>query len=253
MPDLFSCILLGFVQGLTEFLPVSSSAHLVFFQKMLGWEEPDVFFDVLLHLGTLFSVVIYLRRETADLLKKPRVALNIALGTAVTALIVFPFKDSIESFFANVTATAIFLLITGIFLFAAEWFLKKFATAATYENMNPLKAALIGLAQGIAVLPGISRSGATISAGIFMGIRKTEAAKFSFLLSIPIILGAALIKFKDADFQFSALNINYAAGMAAAFISGLFAVYVMTQLLNRIKLYWFAGYCWIIGLLVILL
>jgi undecaprenyl-diphosphatase len=197
-------IFLGIVQGLTEFLPVSSSGHLVFFQSLFGLEEPLIFFDVMLHLGTLLAVVIYFRKDICEIvqglgavLKKrhknpPQVKLFllIVLASIPTGLMGILFKDWFESFFSKPKWVGGMLLITGSVLWLTRWAKKE---GKPLGRMRWFDAILIGIAQGIAIIPGISRSGATISVGLFCGLDRELSGKFSFLLSIPAILGATLL------------------------------------------------------------
>jgi undecaprenyl-diphosphatase len=247
MTDLLSAILLGFVQGLTEFLPVSSSAHLVLFQKIFGRPENDILFDVLLHTATMAAVLLFLWPEILRALRNPRIVLNVIIGTVVTAAIVMPFKDLIEKTFEDTASVGVFLALTGVVLFAAERFYSKSGGRGGYESLGPWRAVAIGVAQGIAVLPGISRSGSTISAGMMLGIEKTRAARYSFILSVPAVLGATLVKLKDTGFKVSEISPVLIAGMVAAFISGILALYVMTRLIDRIKFHWFSLYCFLLG------
>ncbi|MEW6040070.1 MAG: undecaprenyl-diphosphate phosphatase [Elusimicrobiota bacterium] len=254
MPDLSSCIILGFVQGLTEFLPVSSSAHLVIFQKIFGWTGSNILFDVLVHLGTLLSVVILLWNEIKQVLSRPRYFLLVFSSTLTTVVVVLPFRKLIERTFESTEAVAFFLLVTGFILLAVEAYLHvaKSKEIKKLTDIRLIDSILIGVAQGIAVLPGISRSGATIAAGIFSRIERRNAAKYSFLISIPAVLGANILELKDIQFNFSEISAGYLAGMFVAFISGLLAVYFMVRLLNKFKFWWFALYCWFLGALILI-
>ena len=173
-------ILLGIVQGLTEFLPVSSSAHLVFTQSLLGWNQPELLFDIMLHIATLAAVLVFFR---ADILKlfnlfdkdNRRYVLLLIAATIPTGLIGYLGKDYVETAFTSVRWPAAFLLVTGVMLFLAQKYGKNFKTR---NNITFLDALIIGIVQGIAVLPGISRSGSTIATAMLLGIEKTEAAKF---------------------------------------------------------------------------
>ncbi len=199
-------VILGVVQGLTELLPVSSSAHLVIAQSfMTEFHQPGVLFDAVLHVGTLFSVIYFFRNDIVSLAISilpglsrrtvpeeqqkafRKVAGLILISTAITVLIGFIFKDRIEILFSSVTVAASMLFVTGFFLFLSDW---KKHIEKNEENLSVPGAALIGLIQAAALVPGISRSGSTIVCGIFLGLRREAAARYSFLLSVPAILGA---------------------------------------------------------------
>ena len=172
-------VISGLVQGVAEFLPISSSGHLVILHKLMGTTEPELVFDLFLHLGTLAAIFIVFGGEIIEsVTTKKRIGLLILLGSAVTFIFVLFFVKNIEAAFSNVRTVGFMLVVTGVWLIAANFI--RFGT----EGMSFFKAGLIGLAQGIAALPGISRSGATISTGLFLGLDGQSSAKFSFLLSV---------------------------------------------------------------------
>ncbi|MCX8118776.1 MAG: undecaprenyl-diphosphate phosphatase [Desulfobacterota bacterium] len=252
----FEAAFLGIVQGLTEFFPISSSGHLVFFQSLFGMKEPHLFFDVMVHFGTLLAVVLYFRNDLqillvqtgSALLKKrkggpgTRLFALIAVATLPTGLMGVLLKDRIEPLFIQPKWAAGMLLITGAMLFLTRWFQngKKGAT-----EMRWVDAVLIGTAQGIALLPGISRSGATIAAGLFLGLNREWAGRFSFLLSIPAILGATVLELREVNSfaEFQAASV--AAGIA--FLTGLLALAFLMRVIRFGKLSLFSYYCWGIG------
>lgn len=251
---MFDSILLGIVQGLTEFLPVSSSAHLVFTQSLLGWNQPELLFDIMLHIATLAAVLVFFRADILRLFNlfdkdNRRYILLLAAATVPTGLIGFLGKDIVESAFTSVLWPAVFLLITGVLLAAAQRFGKGFKTRSQITFIDAL---IIGIVQGIAVLPGISRSGSTIAASMLLGIEKTEAAKFSFFLAIPAIMGAAVLGFKDFQPGSQVAISGYAAGSVFAFIFGLISIFLVFKALVKNKLSYFAYYCWALGLAVII-
>ena len=268
---LLEAILLGILQGLTEFLPISSSGHLVLAQKFLGLKEHLVFFDVMLHLGTLFAVFVVYRQALAKLIKtglatlgngqfyrKPLTTVNasvelrfiwlILLGMIPTGIIVMLFKSDLESFFDDVQLVSIMLIITGIILQLPR--LRKQPTEGSDSASGKIRtwhAPLIGIAQGGTITPGISRSGSTISLALFLGIPAKTAAEYSFLLSIPAILGAVVLKIPDIGDT----HIPYyilAAGMFASFIVGYIALRFLLAVLNRGKFSLFSYYCVVLGL-----
>ena len=258
-------IVLGVLQGLTEFLPVSSSGHLVLMQSFMGISGPVVFFDVLLHVGTLAAVLLVYRKEIMDIIReslaaaggqKPlselphaRFMLMIILGSVPAGIIGILFEDVFERLFAAPLSVGFFLLVTGALLFATR---KMQAGVKTVGMITPSAALLIGLAQAMAITPGISRSGATIAAALFLGVERETAAKFSFLLSVPAIAGAMLLKsFSVHEIPMEAAN--YTAGFISAFVVGLVSLAWLIRLVKKGKLDYFAYYCWSVGLVVILL
>ena len=255
-------IFLGIIQGLTEFLPISSSGHLVFFQSLFGMRESQLFFDVMLHLGTLLTVVVYFRADIwkiaqglGAILKRrykhpPQVKLFllIILATIPTGLMGILFRDWFESLFSKPKIVGVMLLITGLVLYLTRWAKRE---GRKIEKMGWVDSILIGIAQGLAIIPGISRSGATISTGLFCGLDRELSAKFSFLLSIPAILGATFLEFRKIE---PGVEIwTGLIGMMIAFLVGLFS---LTFLVRMIKLGWvgkFSYYCWFLGVIIIIL
>jgi undecaprenyl-diphosphatase len=254
--SLIKAILLGVVQGLTEFLPVSSSGHLVIFQRLFGLEGAGVTLEVLLHFGTLLAVFWVFRRDFLDLLKFPRdrvqrrFLLLLILGCIPTAIIGYFLGDFIESIFQS-------LLLTGAALFVTGGILKLLTLLPEGRKdvtaMQPVDALWIGLLQGIAVIPGISRSGSTITTALWRGLDRATAVRYSFMLSAPVIFGATLLEIKD---MFAAgiektLLLDYAAGTVAACICGVLAIRLFVRLLQQQKFHYFAYYCWAVGAAVI--
>ena len=264
-------ILLGILQGLTEFLPVSSSGHLVLAQQFLGLKEPLVFFDVMLHVGTLAAVLVAYRDAIWRLVigglsalgdtqfwRKPRTTLNtsvelkfiwlILIGSIPTGIIAVVFKTQLESFFDEVGLVSIMLILTGVILQLPR--LRREKTDSPDTSAEALKtwhAPLIGIAQGCAITPGISRSGTTISLALFLGIPAKTAAEYSFLLSIPAILGAVALKIRDVGDTTIPLYI-VGTGMLASFIVGYIALRFLLVMLNRGKFSVFSYYCVALGL-----
>jgi len=250
--DYLDAIFLGLIQGLTEFLPISSSGHLVIAEYVLKAKMPGVMFELLVHLGTLFSVVIYFRRRLGELIvslfrpamtAERREIIYLVLAVLPAVLVAVLFQETIENAFHSPRLTSLMLLVTGLFLLATGLVRK------TDRPLGPFRAIIIGVGQALAILPGISRSGATISAGIFAGVNPTRAAEFSFLLSIPTIAGAIVFKFGDILSVDTGLLGPYLVGLIAAFFSGLLAVYILLAIVRRGKFAWFGIYCLIIGFL----
>jgi undecaprenyl-diphosphatase len=243
-------IFLGIIQGITEWLPVSSSAHLALVQHYLGVSAP-VSFDVSLHLATILAVIAYYRHDLLSLgrgaiacdPKSVRFAGLILIAAIPTAIIGFAFRDLFKSMFASPAAIAIMLAMTGIFLIIAN--------RANGASQPDAKASLaIGVAQGIAVAPGISRSGATIGTALLLGMRKDEAARFSFLAGIIPILGASLIEGREAVLGEAGL-LPLAAGFITAAIVGYLSIGLLLRVLRGSKLQWFGYYCLALGLAVL--
>ncbi|MBN2080585.1 undecaprenyl-diphosphate phosphatase [bacterium] len=251
--ELLTYVLLGMVQGLTEFLPVSSSGHLVLLQHWLGMNPSGAVTEVALHVATLVSVVVVYRRDIRTIFAKGdwRYLGLIGLGTVVTVVIALPAKDHIEALTDAdyaVRLVGLMLMITAVWLVLADRRLKRGAPPLT---LSWLSAALVGIAQAIAVMPGISRSGATIGAAVQLGSEREQAAKFSFLLSVPVILGAGVLKARDLPAAIDSGEIN-ALGLGLAFIAalvfGILAIYLVLWLLKRARLTYFAVYCALLGI-----
>ncbi len=264
----FEAILLGILQGLTEFLPVSSSGHLVLAQQFLGLKEPLVFFDVMLHVGTLAAVLVAYRDAIKRLVvggfstlgdrqfwRQPRATLNtstelkfiglILLGSIPTGIIAVLFKTELESFFDEVRLVSMMLILTGVILQLPR--LRREKADTPVGQLKTWHAPLIGIAQGCAITPGISRSGSTISLALFLGIPGKIAAEYSFLLSIPAILGAVVLKIRDVGDTSVPLHIM-GTGMLASFIVGYIALRFLLVMLNRGKFSVFSYYCVALGL-----
>jgi undecaprenyl-diphosphatase len=265
--SLLRALLLGIVQGVTEFLPISSSGHLVLVPWLLRWENPGLAFDAMLHLGSLCAVVAFFWRDLWGLVvaglasirerslgEDPRrkLAWCVVIGTVPAAVVGFLFNDLVEALFAVPVCAGALLLVTGALLAMSE---RRSRLVAGLEGIDWLDALIVGLAQALAIAPGISRSGATMSAGLWRGLRREAAARFSFLLSTPIILGAGVYKLKDlADTALAAQSpLVLVAGFLAAAISGFLSIRFLLGYLRKGRLYPFAIYCWVAGSAVLLL
>jgi undecaprenyl-diphosphatase len=268
--NIIQAIIMGMVQGLTEFLPVSSSAHLVFVTDIFGLQQ-NVAFDTLLHLGTLLAVVGYFWKDVITIIssfisslidifrgrfkkgleEKPFKKLSwlIVIGTIPAGLMGILLKTQFEALFNSILYVGFFLIITGLLLWGAERVRpgEKDIKDITFKN-----AIFIGLAQGIAIAPGISRSGATIAAGLFSGLNRELAARYSFLLSIPAILGAAVVQAKDIT-SFDAGTASLIAGFVSAAIFGYLAIKLLLKIIKERSLMIFAYYCWIVGVIAIII
>jgi len=265
---LFDAIILGIVQGLTELFPVSSSAHLVIIQSFLpDFHQPGVAFDAILHLGTLFAVAFYFRVDiwnmfksilprqftdasgAADYIALRKLILFLIIGTIPAAFFGLLFKDYIHSIFESAQAAAFFLIITGFLLFFSD---KVKDARRDEKDMNITDSILIGLAQAVALLPGISRSGATITAGIFRKLNRTAAARFSFLLSLPAVSGAVILESRYFK-QIPSSEIRlYFIGLICAALAGLISLKLFFLVIREARLKFFAYYCWIFGIVTLL-
>ena len=264
--NFFEALLLGILQGLTEFLPVSSSGHLVLAQAFLGLKEPLVFFDVMLHVGTLAAVLVVYRGAIGNLIRGGVTAIAkrtvspeltfiwlILLGSIPTGLIAVLFKDTLEAAFDKVWLASVMLIVTGGILQLPRLMTKRVyhnnggTSDAADTGMRWWHAPLIGIAQGCAITPGISRSGTTISVALLCGISAKTAAEYSFLLSIPAILGAVVLKMRDVVNTAIPIHI-IAGGMLAAFVVGYIALRLLLVMLNRGKFSVFSYYCLALGL-----
>lgn len=264
-------MLLGLVQGVAEFLPISSSGHLAIMQNLFGMQDVEhdhMFFDVLLHLGTLVSVIIVYRREVWEMIqalislfkKKPpargqqpvrkadpagRLILLIIIATLPLVLIL-PVNKYIETLFYELSFVGLALIVTGVLLFISDRIQRGGKTEKTATVKD---AILVGLAQAVATLPGVSRSGTTITAGMLQGFDRTFAVRFSFLMSIPAVLGANIISLIDAlkaGFDTSLLP-TYLAGVAVAMVVGCLSIGLLKRIVAKNKFGNFAYYCWAMG------
>ena len=260
----FEAFILGIVQGLTEYLPVSSSGHLAIGAHLFGMSgEENLTFTVAVHVATVLSTVVILWKEIvwifADIFKLKwnegmKYAVNILVSMIPVAIVGLLFKDKVEEIFGSG------LLVVGICLLvtAALLAFSYFARPRQRENISPLHAFIIGIAQALAVLPGLSRSGSTIATGLLLGNKKERLAQFSFLMVIPPILGEALLGVKDmAELGVSQAMaglspVALAVGFIAAFVSGCLACQWMVNLVKKGKLIWFAVYCAVVGIATII-
>ena len=257
---------LGFVQGVAEFLPISSSGHLTLFQHFFGMEEPDNLFNILLHFATLLAVCIYYFQDVMEMIVEffrgvaalfsrdpsrgnPPEARRLVLLIIVATLplfVVLPIKDLVEGALSNVTFVSFALLATGFILFFSD---RMARGRKTERTATVLDALLVGCAQALGTLPGISRSGITISAGMLRGYDRTFAVRFSFLMSLPAVFGATLLELIDAvqaGIDTSLLPV-YLVGMLVAGVVGYFAIRLVNLLAGKGKFGAFAYYCWAAG------
>ncbi len=250
-PLVLQSIIWGLVQGLTEFLPVSSSGHLVLVPDLLHLTPPDLATTAVLHLGTLLAVLAYYRKDVVGLFRFDQQARHLwillIIGT-IPAGLGLVFKNQVEAFQSSSTLVAIALLGTGVILLASQFIVRR---AKTINDETPLGALLIGLAQALAILPGVSRSGMTITAGLGRGLEPENAARFSFLLAIPAILGGGLLEAVDLAGT-GGLTSSVWVAMAVAAVTGYFAIAFLIRILVKRGLAPFAIYCFVIGTVALL-
>ena len=243
---LIQSIILGIVQGIAEFLPISSSAHLVFIPWILNWPAHTLTFDVALHIGTFFALLIYFWREWWGIIKSPLIWLLI-LGCIPGALAGFLGEKYFEEIFRGPVTIAVFMIGLALLLWAAEVYGQK---KRKMGEINWLDAAVIGSAQALALMPGVSRAGITMTTGLFMGFERETAAKFSFLLSAPIIFGAGVYKGYGLLKHGLPLaeRLPFAIGLLTAAIVGFFAIKYLLRYLQKNSFYLFIWYRIIVGL-----
>ena len=260
-------VILGVVQGLTEFLPVSSSGHLVLFQNLFGLQEPELLFDICLHVGTLVAVLVVFHREILEILtaliqfpgrlksagsirnllsgdESIRMALLIVVGSIPTAIIGLLFKEITDQLFGSLTIVGCMLLVTGALL----WLTRRIRSSGRPIRDTTLKNALvIGIVQGLAILPGISRSGSTISTALFLGVDRKVAGRYSFLLSIPAIVGALALSLDTPELHTTIPIGTILAGSVISAVVGWIALVILLRVVDRGQLHRFAPYCWLVG------
>ncbi len=253
--------ILSLIQGVTEFLPVSSSGHLALFGKLIGLKKPDIAFDIVIHLATLFAVLIYYRKDIigivlglfgkkqegrfSDFTERPyRFLLFGIIATIPTAIIGLLLKDKVDQFHANLNIVGSCFLITAVFLFIA-WKIQQKGKDEKLLNLSLWIPLIIGIAQGLAVMPGISRSGATITAALLFGVCAEDSAEFSFLLSIPAILGAFVLEFKDI--AHAGVSMPFILGFCVALIVGIYSIKLVEVVVKKLKLHYFSFYLLIVA------
>jgi len=247
---------LGIVQGLTEFLPVSSSGHLMVARRIFHLSENMVMFDIILHIGTLLAVILVFRKTIFELLKKPFCQTNICLVIATTIscgiVILLKYAFHFDEEKVPFIVLPFTFIVTGIVLLLTNFFFKRFEKSATEPTYKT--AIIAGLAQGIAVLPGISRSGSTICASMLSGMKRDAAAEFAFLMSVPIIVASflfELISNRGESFHIEVAPTIF--GFVFAFLSAILAIKVMLKIIKNVKLYWFSIYLFALALVCLII
>ena len=260
-------VMLGTIQGLTEFLPVSSSGHLVLLQNLFGLREPELLFDISLHIGTLIAIFIVFYQEIRNILQtllrlpvlikssenlqslfanneEIRISALIIVGSIPTAILGILFHKIADQIFGAVWIVGVMLLITGALL----WFTRQMSIEGRpLRKVSIRDALLIGLMQGLAIMPGISRSGSTISIALLLGMNRELAGRYSFLLSIPAILGALILGLNSTIIQTDIPGKIILLGTFTAGIVGYIALKVLLRLVKQGQLHYFAPYCWLLG------
>lgn len=258
--DIFNAIVLGIIQGLTEFLPVSSSGHLELAKAILGDKsvgEESLVMTVTLHAATALSTIVIFRKDILEILKglfqfknneSFQFSLKIILSMIPAALVGILFEEQIESLFGNqIVLVGVMLLVTGILLYFAD------KAKNTGKSVGFKEAFIVGVSQAIAIIPGISRSGATISTSVLLGIDREKAARFSFLMVVPLILGKMAKDILSGDISSESVDmLPLSLGFIAAFLTGLAACVWMIQLVKKSKLTYFSIYCFAVGVIAII-
>jgi undecaprenyl-diphosphatase len=268
--NIIQAIILGFIQGATEFIPVSSSGHLVIVPWLMGWEKPSLLFDTMLHWGTLLAIFVVFWRDFLAMIRAwflslaqrsfadpdARTAWFIIVGTLPAVVAALLFQDFLEGMFLNPQAVGFFLLVTALLLFVSEQLTKRYSgNGRPLARMNWSDSIVIGVAQAFALFPGISRSGSTIAAGLARGISREQAARFSFLLGTPAFFGAGLlqvVKVMGADGDMLVGNLTpILVGFTVAAVTGVVVIRFLLRYLRNHTLYVFSAYCLALGLFTI--
>ena len=263
--ELFQAIFLGILQGITEFLPVSSSGHLVLARSLFGRDlEAGITFEIVVHFGSFCSIALYYRKLIAEILgdlfksvtpegiknemyktnSNIKFCLFILISMIPAMIVGFTMQDTIEDLFMNPFFVSCMLLITGTLLFSTK-FVKD-----PQKEVNGVRSFIMGIAQAFAIIPGISRSGSTISVGLFSGMKREEVANFSFLMVLPVLAGAMLLAVMDlmeTGIEAAAV-ITLVVGFFTSFVSGYLALSYLVKLLKNAKFYYFSYYCWVVGI-----
>lgn len=257
--ELLKAMVLGAIQGLTEFLPISSSGHLVIGSELMNFQEQGVVFDVFVHLGTLLAVIIVFRKDLVEMIKAPfdffqgkksdsvkhyfLLDIYVIVATLPAVVVGLFFKDRIELLFGNILVVYSMLVVTGILMITARYLPPQDKPITWFRSL------LVGCAQACAILPGLSRSGSTIFAGMALGVDREKIARFSFIMSIPAILGAAVLQLGELV-QHPLENgslINFCTGAIMAALSGYFAIKLLLDIIRRNRLQWFGYYCLLVA------
>ncbi len=262
----WEAVLFGLVQGLTEFLPISSTAHLIFTEKLLGHSFPGLAFEIYLHLASVLAVIVFYRNDILQLIRHSvswlmhrrdedlphfRFALMIVIATVITGVIGVSVKDWLDDSIKSLTVMGCSLIVTGIFLFIIERI--RSGEGRGMAAMRWSDSLWVGLGQAVAVIPGISRSGSTLVAALWVGLERETAVRYSFLLAIPVIAGSSVIGLKDAtsgDFGLSAGVL--AVSFVVSFFASLAGIIWLLNFVRKQRLTWFAAYCLVVGTIAVI-
>lgn len=249
---IFEAVVLGVVQGITEFLPISSSGHLIVIPEFFSWQEGGLLFDVGLHMGTLLAIIFALWSDFLGIFKSKKLFMNIVIATIPVVLAGLFIPGEIFDAMRTPVVVSASLVVWGIFLMLADKIGKK---TRGLKDLTMWEAWLIGLFQVIALIPGTSRSGITISAGLISGANREASAKFSFLIAVPAIAGAGLLTGLDAwqAGELSQIDLSFLAGFLASFISGILAIKLLLNLVRKISYAWFGAYRIALAVIILLL
>lgn len=247
-------IALGIVQGITEFLPISSSGHLLLLPKFFDWNQQGLDFDVAVHVATLAAIIVALRKDVMRLFQVPKLFWLIVYGTLPVVLFGLLLEGGLLDALRQPLFVALSLTVWGIALIVANGIAKHHEKLPALHRVGWRRSLLIGFAQVIALIPGTSRSGITMTSGMLLGLNREDAARFSFLLAVPAIAGAGLLTFKDALEVGLSVDVGVlTAGMISAFISGLLAIQLLLVVARRVGFMWFGVYRIALAILVLLL
>ncbi|GFP26954.1 undecaprenyl-diphosphatase UppP [Candidatus Hakubella thermalkaliphila] len=263
--NIFQALILGLVQGATEFIPISSSAHLVLLPYLLGWDNPSLSFNIMVHFGTILAVIFLFWKEIGMLIQgffrlvfggrrddhMGQLALFLLLATLPAVIIGISAKRFFEDLFNNPLSVSYLLLATGLLMYLSE----RWATQTKdLMRLSWIDSLIIGVGQALAIAPGISRSGATISFALLRGVKRNDAARFSFLLAIPIIVGTALYEGRDLFLKAESfsLTLPLIVGIVSAFVSGAISIRILLKVVRKRPLSIFSYYCWAVGLISII-
>jgi len=250
---LWQAIVLGMVQGLTEFLPISSTAHLRVLPSLLGWKDPGAAFTAVLQLGTLFAVLVYFARDIITILSgaltgQNKMGWKIAVGTLPVVVLGLAFKPHIEGIFRSLHVVAGALIVLAMMLMCAEWLEKRRQRLREMAEVGWCDALVIGCAQAVALIPGSSRSGCTIAGGLFCGFKREAAAQFSFLLSLPAVFAAGMLELKEVHFSANGDVQNLIVATSVSFLVGYASISFLLSYLKRHTMWLFIWYRLALGL-----
>lgn len=251
--SVLQAIVLGIAQGLTEFLPVSSSGHLVLFQQWFGFQESALTFDTFLHIATLLALVIFFGKRLLSFSLKEWFLVGVATVPAVMVGVLF--KDQIEALFAHDQWLGWELVMTGLINFYTDYRLNSMPVEKTSDQINWWQSLCVGVAQAVAIIPGISRSGSTVAGAVSLGVSREKAFDFSFLVAIPALMGAAALQGADV-IQGGLGDVNWlvwGSGGLAALVTGFLSLKLLKYMMIKAKFEWFGWYCLILGAVVVVL